>query len=143
MNKEKIKLLRNWALLKPKLDLNKEKKIRKKYNFSKDDFIAIFGGNMGKPQKLENILLIAKKCLENKNIKFLFIGSGSEKERLEKFTKENNLINVFFFNQIPREDYEKITASCDIGLVSLGMKDLQFLTFHLKQQITLNYLYQY
>lgn len=118
LNKEKIKLLRNWALIKPKLEINKEE-IRNKYNFLKDDFIAIFGGNMGKPQKLENILSLAKKCLENKNIKFLFIGSGSEKERLEKFAKDNNLINVFFFNQIPREDYEKITASCDIGLVSL------------------------
>ena len=118
LNEERIKLLRNWALIKPKLEINKEE-IRKKYNFSKDDFIAIFGGNMGKPQKLENILSLAEKCLENKNIKFLFIGSGSEKERLEKFSKDNNLINVFFFNQIPREDYEKITASCDIGLVSL------------------------
>lgn len=118
LNKEKIKILRNWALIKPKLEIKKEK-IRKKYNFSKDDFIAIFGGNMGKPQKLENILSLAKKCLENKNIKFLFIGNGSEKERLEKFVKDNNLINVFFFNQVPREDYEKVTASCDIGLVSL------------------------
>ena len=118
LNKEKIKLLRNWALIKPKLEINKEE-IRNKYNFLKDDFIAIFGGNMGKPQKLENILLLAKKCLENKNIKFLFIGSGSEKERLEEIARDNNLINVFFFNQIPREDYEKITASCDVGLVSL------------------------
>lgn len=118
LSKEKIELLRNWALIKPRLVINKEE-IRNKYNFLKDDFIAIFGGNMGKPQKLENILSLAEKCLGNKNIKFLFIGSGSEKERLEKFTKENNLINVFFFNQIPREDYEKITASCDIGLVSL------------------------
>lgn len=118
LNKEKIKLLRNWALIKPKLEINKEE-IRKKYNFYKDDFISIFGGNMGKPQKLENILLLAKKCLENRNIKFLFIGSGSEKERLEKIAKDNKLINVFFVNQVPRKDYEKVTASCDIGLVSL------------------------
>lgn len=118
LNNEKIKLLRNWALIKPKLNLNKEE-IRNKYGFSKDDFIAIFGGNMGKPQKLENILALAKKCLENQKIKFLFIGNGTEKEKLEKLTKDNNLTNVFFFNQVPREDYEKITASCDIGIVSL------------------------
>ena len=105
-------------MIKPKEEINREE-IRKKYNFSKDDFMVIFGGNMGKPQKLENILSLAEKFLENKNIKFLFIGSGSEKGRLEEIARDNNLINVFFFNQVPREDYEKVTASCDIGLVSL------------------------
>lgn len=118
LNKDKIKLLRNWAVIKPKLEIEK-KNIRNKYGFLENDFIAIFGGNMGKPQKLENILSLAEKCLENKKIKFLFIGNGSEKERLEKLAKENNLLNVTFINQVPREDYEKITASCDIGLVSL------------------------
>lgn len=115
---EKMFVLKNWAMIKPKEEINREE-IRKKYNFSKDDFMVIFGGNMGKPQKLENILSLAEKCLENKNIKFLFIGSGSEKGRLEEIARDNNLINVFFFNQVPREDYEKVTASCDIGLVSL------------------------
>ncbi len=118
LDKNKIKFLRNWAVIKPKIKINK-KEIRNKYNFSENDFIAVFGGNMGKPQKLENILSLAERCLENKNIKFLFIGSGSEKERLEKLTKDKNLINVSFINQVPREDYEKITAGCDIGLVSL------------------------
>lgn len=118
LDKEKIKLLRNWARIKPNIEINKEE-IRKKYGFLKNDYIAVFGGNMGKPQKLENILSLAKKCLEYKNIKFLFVGNGSEKERLEKLAKEKNLSNVTFINQVPREDYEKITTSCDIGLVSL------------------------
>lgn len=103
---------------KKKIEIDK-KEIRNKYNFSEDEYIAIFGGNIGRLQKLENILFLAEKCLKNKKIKFLFIGSGSEKERLEKLAKENNLSNVTFINQVPREDYEKITASCDIGLVSL------------------------
>ena len=118
LDKNKIMLLRNWAIIKPNIEINK-KEIRNKYGFSEDEFIAIFGGNMGKPQKLENILSLAERNLEDKKIKFLFIGSGSEKERLEELAKENNLSNVTFINQVPREDYEKVTASCDIGLVSL------------------------
>ena len=118
LDKDKIKLLRNWAIIKPCIEINKEE-IRKKYGFLKNDYIAIFGGNMGKPQKLENILFLAQKCLNNNNIKFLFIGNGSEKERLKKLSKENNISNVIFINQVLREEYEKITASCDVGLVSL------------------------
>lgn len=83
LDKNKIKLLKNWAYLKPKLEINKEE-IRKKYGYPKKDFLAIFGGNMGKPQKLENILSLAEKCLELPEVKFIFVGNGSERERLKK-----------------------------------------------------------
>lgn len=118
LDKDKIKLLRNWAYIKPKLEINKEE-IRKKYGYLGEDFLAIFGGNMGKPQKLENILSLAEKCLELLDVKFIFVGNGSEKERLKKITKDKNLKNIEFIDQLPREDYEKFTSACDIGLVSL------------------------
>lgn len=118
LDKDKIKLLKNWAYLKPKLKINKEE-IRKKYGYLGEDFLAIFGGNMGKPQKLENILSLAEKCLELSDVKFIFVGNGSEKERLKKITKDKNLKNINFIDQLPREDYEKFTSACDIGLVSL------------------------
>ena len=74
---------------------------------------------MGKPQKLENILELAKKALVNKEIKFLFVGKGTEKSKLEEKMQLENISNIKFLEYIPREDYELITASCDIGLVSL------------------------
>lgn len=118
LKKDSIRLLRNWAVKKPKEIVNKQE-IREKYGYKEEDFIAIFGGNMGKPQKLENVLSLAEKVLDYEDIKFLFIGSGTEKDRLEKWSKDKNLKNVKFLNQVLREDYEKLTAACDIGIVSL------------------------
>jgi glycosyltransferase involved in cell wall biosynthesis len=118
VNHNKIFILKNWAIIKPKEIINKQK-IREKYGYEENDFIAIFGGNMGKPQKLENILSLAEKVLDYDDVKFLFIGSGTEKERLERYSKDKNLKNINFLNQVPREDYEKLTAACDIGVVSL------------------------
>ncbi|WP_448820805.1 glycosyltransferase family 4 protein [Cetobacterium sp.] len=115
---EKIFILKNWAQIKKKPTFNK-KLIREKYGYSEQDFVCIFGGNMGKPQKLENILELAKKSLEDINIKFLFVGKGTEKNLLENKVKNENISNVKFLNHIPREEYELVTASCDIGLVSL------------------------
>lgn len=115
---DKYFILKNWAQIKEQLIFDKNL-IREKYGYSIDDFIAIFGGNMGKPQKLENILELAKKSLEDKNIKFLFIGKGTERKRLENKVKNEKISNVKFLDYIPREDYELVTASCDIGLVSL------------------------
>ena len=115
---KKIILLKNWAYIKPKLDMDKEE-IRKKYGYSEEDFLAIFGGNMGKPQKLENILSLAEKCLELPDVKFIFVGNGSERERLKKIAIDKRLKNIRFVDQLPREDYEKFTSTCNIGLVSL------------------------
>lgn len=111
-------ILKNWAQIKKKPTFNK-KVIREKYGYNEQDFVCIFGGNMGKPQKLENILELAKKSLENVNIKFLFVGKGTEKNLLENKVKNENINNVKFLDYIPREEYELVTASCDIGLVSL------------------------
>ncbi|MCB8566025.1 glycosyltransferase family 4 protein [Fusobacterium ulcerans] len=118
LDKDKIKLLKNWAYIKPKLEITKEE-IRKKYGYSEEDFLAIFGGNMGKPQKLENILSLAEKCLELPEVKFIFAGNGSERERLKKIAMDKKLKNIRFIDQLPREDYEKFTSACNIGLVSL------------------------
>ncbi|MGL5458299.1 MAG: glycosyltransferase family 4 protein [Cetobacterium sp.] len=111
-------VLKNWAQIKDKPIFNK-KLIREKYGYSEQDFICIFGGNMGKPQKLENILELAKKSLIDKSIKFLFIGKGTERNLLENKVKNEKINNVKFLDYIPREDYELVTAACDIGLVSL------------------------
>lgn len=108
-------VLKNWAVVKGLLNIEKEK-IRKKYGYSNEDFICIFGGNMGKPQKLENIVNLADKAQDTK---FLFVGKGTESNKIKKMIKERNLKNIKFVEYIPREDYEILTGACDVGLVSL------------------------
>lgn len=115
---DKYFILKNWAQIKEKPMFDK-KLIREKYNYDENDFICIFGGNMGKPQKLENILELAKKALNDKDIKFLFVGKGTERISLEDKVKNENINNVKFLDYIPRDDYELVTAACDVGIVSL------------------------
>lgn len=114
----KFHILRNWGKIK-NVEKSNKNEIRRKYFYEENDFIIVFGGNMGKPQGLEFLLDLAKKNLINENIKFLFIGKGNEKEKLKNITKANNLKNVRFIDFIPREDYEKLISACDIGIVSL------------------------
>ena len=114
----KLHILRNWGKIKPKFESNRNE-IREKYLYKDNDFIVVFGGNMGKPQGLEFLLNLAEKNLSNENIKFLFIGKGNEKEHLKNIVKTKNLNNVKFIDFIPREDYEKLISACDIGIVSL------------------------
>ncbi len=119
LSKVSINRLYNSAKIKPLPNIDRNQ-VRQKYGYAPEDVIAIFGGNMGLPQCLENILELAKMAKENlPRAKFLFIGEGTETARLIKLAASLQLDNVRFIDQLPREDYENVTFAADIGLVSL------------------------
>ena len=121
IDKRQLSLFPLWSKILPKESIDKFE-IRKKYNFRDDDFILVFGGNMGKPQSLENIINLANKVKEREKIKFLFVGKGSETPMLKNRVEALNLKNVIFKDFIVREDYEKLISACDIGMVSLDAR---------------------
>ncbi len=120
VNTDKLHLLPNWGSLKPFISEEEKDKIRKKYGLT-NKFVANFGGNLGKPQRIDNLLALAKSCKENKEILFLFIGSGTESVHLRKSIEKYNLLNVKFIDKrLDSDSYFKILQACDVGLVSLS-----------------------
>jgi len=117
VDKNKMHILRNWSDYKQIIDVD-QKDIREKYGYSSDDFIAVFGGNMGKAQGLGFILDIAKE-IKNDKVKFLFVGRGIDKKNLKTRVDNENINNVKIFDYVPKSEYEKLIAACDIGIVSL------------------------
>lgn len=94
--------------------------VRKRYNIAADEVVAIFGGNLGVPQCLKNILKLASIALQNGlKAKFIFVGSGTEANFIKNQIIQLELKNTIFIEQIPRVDYELLTRVSDIGLVSL------------------------
>ena len=117
VNKEKIKVLYNWI----NLDIiSKEKTwdFRKEFNINDHDIICLYAGNIGKYQELDFLLELAKINLNKKDLKFLIVGSGSEKEKLLK--DYGNLENVIFKNFVSPGLYYDLVKSCNIGLVNLN-----------------------
>jgi len=115
----KLHLLPNWEKLHD-IDTNfDEEKIRIQYGLQ-GKIVAIFGGNIGLPQKMENILNLAKASADLKNLVFFIVGRGTERERIANLAKEMNLTNVIIKASLPRPDYNKILQIADIGLISLN-----------------------
>lgn len=122
INEDSLKVLPNWYS--GKIYENNDKlhiEVRKKYGLE-NKFIAIFGGTIGEAQAIWNILALAKQYIDNSQIVFLVVGRGSKKELLHKIAVEENLTNIRVFDFMPREDYENILASADIGLISIDEK---------------------
>lgn len=121
LDRSKINFQYNYATVKPKPVINKSE-LRAQYGYSDDNIILLFGGNMGVPQQLENIIALAQKTQNDTRIKYLFIGSGTELPRIKILVNNMGLDNIQFIDQLPREDYEFVSSMCDIGLVSLDKR---------------------
>ncbi|PKH16635.1 glycosyltransferase WbuB [Pseudomonas sp. 43NM1] len=120
VDKERVEILPLWAKIKDVEPIDKSA-VRLKYNLPSTSFIAVYGGAMSIVQELENILELAV-LYSGSEVTFLFIGRGTEKDRLEKLASARGLENVKFIDYVPRDEYQHVVQACDVGLISLSRK---------------------
>lgn len=93
--------------------------IRDQYNIPGGACVFLFGGNMGRPQCIDLLCETVKGCKEESGIFFLFIGRGTDRYKLERTIKENSINNAHVIENLPRDEYERISKECDVGLIVL------------------------
>lgn len=93
--------------------------LRRKYNIPLDKRVFVYGGNLGKPQGVSFIIECLKKQKENNNAYFLIVGGGTEFGRLQSFFNAEKPQNMKLMNKLPKDDYDRMVAACDIGLIFL------------------------
>lgn len=120
LKRQKLELFPNTITLKDIKD--SQQSIRKKYNIGKDKILAVYGGNFGRPQGIDFILKVLNEYKNDKRVIFFFSGKGTEKEKLYKYIKDNDLKNIITQDYIPREEYEKLLKEADIGLIFLDYR---------------------
>ena len=97
--------------------------IEKEYNLCEKDFIISFIGTIGMAHGLDIIIKAAKKN-NNKNIKFLIIGEGAEKEKLKLKVSSNKLDNVIILNSISWQEIININQLVSANLIHLKKNDV-------------------
>jgi len=115
---EKIKVISNWVDTEAIKIGERMNDFRKENNLG-DKFIVSFAGVLGFSQDLDVVIEAANLLKENREILFLIIGEGSEKERLKEKAKKMNIENVIFLPMQPREKYPLLLQASDICLVTL------------------------
>ena len=89
-----------------------------KYNLE-DKFIVMYSGNLGLTHNIEAIIETAEKMTGNTMIQFIIIGDGAKKDKIIKWAKDKNLLNIMF---LPYQDKQMLPfslSSADIGIVTL------------------------
>lgn len=113
----KLHILRNWQYINTEEQIETNL-VRKKYDLQ-DKFVVIFGGNMGKPQQLENVIELASRCKENAKIIFLLLGEGVMIDKIKLEVKTKGLNNIHIHQSIPKLEYQSLIRASDVGLISL------------------------
>lgn len=97
---------------------------RAQQHFSPADFILLYAGIIGHAQGLEVMLNAAQQLQNNELIKFVLVGSGPEKQKLQELKKQMQLKNVFFFDAVSKKEMPAIVAACNVAVVPLKRLDL-------------------
>lgn len=104
------------------VDVENKSAMREKYGIPKDKTVFIYGGNLGRPQGIPFLI----KCLESQKNRedafFLIVGDGTEYKKLEEYISKSEQKNVKLMKALPKEDYDRMVGSCDVGLIFIDTR---------------------
>jgi len=87
-----------------------------------DKFIVGYTGTIGIANSLDNFLEAAKLLIENKNILFVIVGEGKEKNNLVK--KYKGLTNILFIEPIKKQQVQSMLSKFDACYIGLKKENL-------------------
>ena len=117
LNRNKLHELKNFQKLYADFE-NDHSNLKKKFGIE-GKFVVVFGGNMGKPQQLENVLQLANSCQKYSDVLFLLLGEGIQAKKLAVKIKDMKVSNIRIQGTIPKQEYQDLLSVCDLGLISL------------------------
>lgn len=119
INENKIVVIHDWADTVNLCPVGKEENPFRIKNNLDNYFVIMYSGNIGLTQGLEKIINVAEYFKTKKDIKFVFIGEGAIKPKLQEMVFNRKLSNVSFLPYQPKEELK----------YSLGAGDLHLITF--------------
>ncbi len=116
---EKIKVVRNWIDTDKVFPIEREKNlIFDKLGITREKFLVVYAGNIGKVQGIDVIVRAAEKLKENVDIQFIIIGNGSEEEEIKNMILKKELNNIAMFPLLESEWVSQVYSMADVCIIS-------------------------
>ena len=123
VSEEKIPVIKNsvdLAFYQPEI-ITPSKDLKK---LCGDRFVAAYFGTHGMAHHLDSIFEAAEILKDRKDIMFLMVGDGAEKNKLMNIKEEKGLDNVIMLPQQPKAKMPELWAISNVSLVLLKKSDL-------------------
>lgn len=114
-SKRRIEVLQNWLADSPNVGCS----INVTGGKLAGRTIFVYAGNMGLAQGMGVLLDLAERLRCRADIGFLFVGRGSDAQRLRLDAEKRDLDNVEFHDEIEPTEIPGLYAQCHIGIVAL------------------------
>lgn len=98
--------------------------IRDRLGIGPNDLVLAYTGILGHAQGLHVVLEAASLLKERKDIHFILMGDGPEKEKLLARRKQLEPVQVHFVDRMPRKELLGLMRSVDAAVVPLLRNDL-------------------
>jgi len=121
---EKVTFLPNGVNLELFAPRERDGEMAKKLGFKAEDFVLIYAGTMGYAQGLESVIRTAELLKDKPHFRFLFVGDGTEKPRLEALVQEKGLSNVSFVDFQPVQEMPRYFSLSSASIVPLKKNKL-------------------
>ena len=130
---EKIHYVPNWA---EDVFLESSSIDKEKYSdLLPLGFKILFAGNIGEAQDFDSIIKAVELTKSHKKIKWIIVGDGRSRSRIEKIVKEKNLTDsISFIGRYPLEEMPNFLVHADVTLVTLKNEEIFSLTIPSKVQ---------
>jgi colanic acid biosynthesis glycosyl transferase WcaI len=101
---------------------------RRSAGLGDDELLVVHAGNMGVKQGLDVILGAAERSRSDRSIKYLLVGDGAVRARLQNQARSLSLDNVRFMPLLPDSQFLDLLAASNISLVTQqkGVADIVF-----------------
>ena len=100
------------------LSESERKTIRNKYGIPTDRRVFIYGGTLGVGQNVAHIVECLKAC-NDLDCHFVISGKGIQYDLLKRYKEQYEPENLTLINGLPKEEYDLLMQSCDVGMVFL------------------------
>ena len=84
--------------------------------------VFVHAGNIGLAQGFEILMNVVEKLKNNDEIGFLFIGRGSQFQKMRNIASEKSISNVLFYEQIENKQIMSLYKQCHYGIVILDRR---------------------
>ncbi len=125
--KKDLNIDKNFTWISNGVDLDELSKIEPlsddiKNMLPKDKFIVGYAGTIGVANAMDSLCQSAKELKDNKNILFVIVGDGQEKDNLIK--QYGKLDNILFINAIKKQQVQSMLSLFDICFLGWNKENL-------------------
>jgi colanic acid biosynthesis glycosyl transferase WcaI len=116
--RDRVHVIYNWVDTKRFLEGKREYGFALQHRLT-DKFVVSYAGTMGWAQDMGTIITSAERLRNHKDILFLLVGDGVEKEKAKVRSQELGLENILWLPMQPWSVYPEILEASDVSLINL------------------------